>query len=75
MSYDILKDVAEFEGVLYFTHDPERNAFYDECGFRIVDILQMITPSQLYMFRHAKRNVFPCRFDPKILIYIFIEED
>ena len=63
------------KGVLYFEYDPVENAFYDQCGVRIANMLSNLTPNDLYLFRHDYGNcIFRHRYDRDYLCEIYIEE-
>lgn len=51
------------------------NAFYDECGQHIENIYELITPDNIFLFRHNHGNcLFPMVDDRWILIEIIVEE-
>ena len=64
-----------YDAVLYIRWEENENLFYDECGFRINNVFEMITPNDLYLFRHdCNQRCFPYKKDKRILCEIIIEE-
>lgn len=60
-----------YDAILYLTYEPEENTFYDECGFRIVNIFEIISPNDLLLFRHDSHNCcFLKRDEYDILVVI-----
>lgn len=60
----------------YIYYDPESNAFYDEDGAQIDNIFELITPNDLYLYRHDPGcNLFPCRFDRELTFEIVDQMD
>ena len=41
----------EYVDILYFVYDSTENMFYDQCGFRIVNIFEELTPNDIFLFR------------------------
>lgn len=58
----------KYEGLLFFQFDEKENIFYDDCGMRVTNIMEFITPNNLFLFQQDYgRCAFYCRDDPHIL--------
>jgi hypothetical protein len=65
-----------YGAILFIRYDPEENVFYDECGFRIRNIFEMITPNDLVLYRaNHDYCCFPCRYSRNILCWIGADDD
>jgi len=69
-----------YDEVLCIEYDPDENCFYDDDGYLIYNIFDMITPSDLVLFRFDYDfNTFVHRHDKTTLCLINIrgeqEED
>lgn len=60
---------CHYDGVLYFELDLETNLFYDQCGMRVDDMFEILTPNDLYLFRESNVDslIFRHRHDRNIL--------
>lgn len=58
-----------YDAILYIDYDPVQNSFYDECGQHIVNILELITPNNLYLFkkRPEEYSYFTHRDNPNVV--------
>jgi len=65
----------EYDAILSLSYDPVENAFYDDCGFRIINILEVIAPNDIFLFRKDhERNLIVDREYPRILYEITIDQ-
>lgn len=50
----------EFDDVLYIEYDPYTNRFYDQCGFHIINIYEIVTPNDIFLFKknHLEHSWF-----------------
>lgn len=64
----------KYEGMEYVEYDAAENSFYDQCGIHIINIFDMITPSDLYLFRHnpEKFSYFPHRYNKHIVVKLIM---
>ena len=54
---------------------PEWNAFQDEDGFLVYSIFEIISPSDLFLFKRNKEYMcVPHRTMPEILVELFYQE-
>lgn len=60
--------------VLFLIYYPEENIFYDECGMRVTNILEMLTPNDLFMFKRFPRDyyIFTDRSNKNITCYLLV---
>jgi hypothetical protein len=64
-----------YDEVLYLSFNSDENIFYDECGKRIANIFELITPNNLFLFRQNPRYcLFPYIEDSHILCKILTNE-
>lgn len=62
---------GEYDGILELYYDSEENVFCDQCGIKVRDILEILTPNDIFLFkRNSKNNIFPHRRYPRILCEI-----
>ena len=60
-----------YDGVLQFFYDSEENIFYDQCGIRVVNIFEALTPNDIFLFKQdLGYNIFRYREDPSIICEI-----
>lgn len=66
-----------YEAVIEIFYDEVENAFYDECGQRINNIFELVTPNDLYLYKSeaTRYSSFFQRDDPRILCEIHDLED
>lgn len=65
-----------YDKVVYVRYDPDDNIYYDECGFRIDNIFEMLTPNDVYMFaQDPGYNTFPLRNHVHTLCEILVETE
>ena len=52
-------------------YDPDLNIMFDQCGFMIFDIFDIIDPNTLFLFKHKKVDVstYDKHGNPVILFY------
>ena len=63
-----------FNALIFVYWDEDQNVFYDQSD-EYVNIFELITPHDLYLFRHDHGCcMFPCRLDNNLLCEIVIEE-
>lgn len=63
-----------YDGILELYYDSEENLFYDQCGIRVRDIFEVLTPNDIFLFkRNPKCNVFLHRKYPRILCEILTQ--
>lgn len=61
----------KYDDTIYIMWFPGENDFFDECGQRIQNIFEYITPNDLWLFRQDPGyNIFPARFDRHIGVEI-----
>lgn len=61
--------------IFYIFWSETENCFYDEDGFRIINILDYITPNDLFLFRQDHGCcLFPHRQNKDLFCEIFTEE-
>lgn len=49
--YDVYNDDDQYIEIINIEYDAEENSFYDQCGIHITNVLEMITPNDLLLFR------------------------
>jgi len=70
------QDVREYKEVLYIEYIPIENSFYDEGGFHIDNILDIITPNDLLLFRNDYDfKYFTHRFNKDVLCIISVSDE
>lgn len=63
-----------YEAELIFYWSECENTFYDQCGKRVSNIFEYLTPNDLYLFHtNHNHNQFSLRYDFSILCQIEIE--
>ena len=63
-----------YDGILQFFYDSEENIFYDQCGIRVVNIFEVLTPNDIFLFKQDPGyNAFPHRDDHRILCEILTD--
>ena len=64
----------KYDGYLFFDFDSKENIFYDECGMMVMNILEFITPNNLFLFRQDfGRCAFYHRDNPHILCVLLMD--
>lgn len=68
--------MLEYKEIIYVRYDESENRFYDDCGFYLSNMFELITPNDLFMF-HKDHTccVFPYRYDYQYGLRIIIETD
>lgn len=65
-----------YKSYFYINYYQDENIFTDECGNIMYDIFTVITPQNLFMFRHDYgNNCFPMVGNPDILCEIILVPD
>jgi len=63
-----------YDEVLQFFYDSEENIFYDQCGIRVVNIFEALTPNDIFLFKQDPGyNIFHHRGNPRIICEVFAE--
>jgi len=66
----------KFDDIIGLWYYPEDNLFIDDNGFPVFDIFRMITPNDLFLFRHDKEyTLLSCSTNPKIGVELFYPDD
>lgn len=64
----------DYKACFHIYYDGVENVFYDSCGKRIINILEILTPNDLFLFRSNQENcVFAMRDDWQVSCKIVIE--
>lgn len=50
--------IMDFNEIITLYYDSERCQFIDDDGFIVSEIFEVITPNDLFLFRHCKENMF-----------------
>ena len=63
-----------FDDQIYIEYDPLSNQFYDQCGFHISNIYELVTPNDLCLFRKipSKYYLFRHRSMKNVLCQIIM---
>jgi len=63
-----------WDGILQFFYDSEENTFYDQCGIRVANIFEVLTPNDIFLFKQDPGyNVFRHRDDSRIMCEILTD--
>jgi len=63
-----------YDGVLQFFYDSEENIFYDQCGQIVINIFEVLTPNDIFLFKQDPGyNVFSHRDNNRILCEILTD--
>jgi len=64
----------DYDGILQLFYDPEENIFYDQCGIRIINIFEVLTPNDLFLFKQNQEyNIFYHRDNSRIICEILTD--
>jgi len=69
--------INEYDGTYYIFWDEQANMFYDPCGIRIINIFDLVTPNEIFLFRYNPKNfcAFPMKGEPRtVCIFVTNEE-
>ena len=62
---------GRYTKLVYIVYQPHVNMFYDYRGKRLSNVFELITPNDLYLYRHDPGNsIFPHRSKPDTLCEI-----
>lgn len=62
------------DGILYFIYDSIGNTFYDQYGVRVINILEFLTPNDLFLFKNDPWYcIFPHRDNYRIMCEILTD--
>lgn len=66
---DVYRDDDQYREVIEIEYDADENSFYDQCGIHIINIFEMLTPSNLLLFRKNPQKFyeFPHRDNKQVL--------
>lgn len=65
----------KYDAILFFQWDSQNNIFYDDCGVPVTNIFEVITPSDLLLFREDHgRCAFFHRDYPEILCVLLVDD-
>ena len=54
---DVYRDDDQYREVIEIEYDADENSFYDQCGIHIINIFEMLTPSNLLLFRKNPQKI------------------
>jgi hypothetical protein len=64
-----------YHAILTVFYNPIENIFYDQCGIRIINIFEIITPNDLFLFKHDNNNCyFRMKDEPYIICEIMVDD-
>jgi len=64
----------EYDAILYIYWDSVENIFYDHCGFEMVNVLDVATPNDIFLFRERGFRTFHHRDNRRILCEILTDD-
>lgn len=64
-----------YDGLLYFSYDSKENVFYDPCGIRVINIFEIITPNDLFLFRQNPRYCLFPYIENKFILCVIITDE
>lgn len=72
----LILDETELNDTIGFFYDVVNNNFLDEDGFIVWNMLEFVTPSDLYLFRHHQEYMaFRHRYIPGTICELYYPEE